>query len=202
MKTNRFLLAALLALLAVPSSQTQEKPAATAAARDVAPPAVAYRMQVVLEEYDGTKKVSSMPYTIPVATPVVGDMLRQRGSLRVGVRVPILVGGKNGENELQYVDIGSNIDVQVRSVDAERYALELTIDRSSIYARQRDNDGKEQVREWAPGDEKPSTQPLIHNFRSNVSLLVRDSRPGEALVATDPITGHVLRVEATLTLLK
>lgn len=201
MKTNRILFAVLLTLLAVPSSRSQEKPAAP---RDVAPPPVAYRMQVLLEEYDGTKKVSSMPYSIPVATPVVGDMARQRGSLRVGVRIPIAVSGKNGENEIQfqYIDVGSNIDVSVRSADPERYALELTIDRSSVYVSARDKDGRQEVKEWAPGDEKPGTQPLIHNFRSNVSLLVRDGRPAEALVATDPITGHVLKVEATLTLLK
>lgn len=199
MKTNRILFAVFLALFAVPSSRSQDKPAAP---RDVAPPPVAYRMQVVLEEYDGTKKISSMPYAIPVATPVVGDMARQRGSLRVGVRIPIVVRGKNGDDEVQYIDVGSNIDVSVRSADPERYALELTIDRSSVYVSARDKDGRQEVKEWAPGDEKPGTQPLIHNFRSNVSLLVRDGRPAEAVVATDPITGHVLKVEATLTLLK
>lgn len=199
MKTNRILFAVFLALFAVPSSRSQDKPAAP---RDVAPPPVAYRMQVVLEEYDGTKKISSMPYAIPVATPVVGDRARQRGSLRVGVRIPIVVRGKNGDDEVQYIDVGSNIDVSVRSADPERYALELTIDRSSVYVSARDKDGRQEVKEWAPGDEKPGTQPLIHNFRSNVSLLVRDGRPAEAVVATDPITGHVLKVEATLTLLK
>lgn len=200
MKTNRILFTALLALLAVPGSRSQEKPAAPA--RDAAPLPVAYRMQVMLEEYDGSKKISSMPYAIPVATPVVGDMARQRGSLRVGVRIPIVVRGKNGDDEVNYIDVGSNIDVSVRSADPDRYALELTIDRSSVYVSARDKDGRQEVKEWAPGDEKPGTQPLIHNFRGNVSLLVRDGRPTEALVATDPITGHVLKVEATLTVLK
>lgn len=194
MKTNRILLAALLAILAVPAGHTQEKPA---------PPAlVAYRLQVVFEEYEGTKKVSSMPYTIPVATAAAGDPQRQRSSLRIGIRVPVTTRGKDGENEFQYIDVGSNIDVAIRSVDPERYALDLTIDRSSLPTRERNSDGKEEAREWAPGDEKPGPQPLVRNFRGNVSFLVRDGRPAEALVATDPITGHVLKVEATLTVLK
>jgi hypothetical protein len=199
MKITRYLLAALLALVALPCVRAQEKAAPDTPKESAAPP-TAFRVQVVLSEYDGTNKVSSLPYTIPVATSMFDP--RSIGSLRLGVRVPLLTNSKNGESSIQYVDIGSNIDVRVKRADADRYTLELTIDRSSLYVRQSNNDGKVEGKEWAPGDPSPGLQPLIHEFRGNVSFVVRDGHAAETTVATDPITGHVMKVEATLNVLK
>jgi len=92
--------------------------------------------------------------------------------------------------------------VRVKKADADRYTLELTIERSALYVREPNKDGEVEGREWAPGDPSPGSQPLIHDFRGNVSFIVRDGRPAEATVATDPITGHVMKVEVTLNVLK
>jgi len=195
MNTTRLLLAMLLGLSVSPALYAQEKPGTNAAA-DAIP---AFRVQVVLAEYDGANKIASLPYTIPVAPVSGGD---GRAYLRTGIRVPVASVSKSGESGTQYVDVGANMDVHVKRADAERYLLELTVERSWLYVRQRDKDGNVQGRAWAPGDPAPESAPLIHTFRTNVQFVLRDGRGAETTLATDPVTGHLFKVEAQLTVLK
>src|ERR1700691_6801005 len=96
---------AALLIFAVPAAKAQDKPAAEANAPDVTMPA---KLQIVLTEYDGTKKISSMPYSIPF----VLSRAPLTSSLRLGVRVPVnTTTSKTGESSLTYVDVGTNIDV-------------------------------------------------------------------------------------------
>lgn len=207
MRITRVSLAVLLALLLLPCGRAQEKPAAeasnkeSASAKESATPPGAFRVQVILTEFDGANKLSSLPYMIPVATSMFDP--RSLGSLRVGIRIPVEVtGSKTGENSIQYIDIGSNIDVRVKRADTDRYTLELTIDRSSLYVREQSKDGKPEARQWAPGDPSPGPLPLVHEFRCNVAFIVRDGHAAEATLATDPITGHTMKAEVTLSVLK
>jgi hypothetical protein len=43
---------------------------------------------------------------------------------------------------------------------------------------------------------------MIQQFRGDVGLLLRDGQGSETTVATDPVTGRVLKVEAVLSVLK
>ena len=43
---------------------------------------------------------------------------------------------------------------------------------------------------------------MIRQFRGEMALLLREGQQSEDTVATDPLTGRVLRVEALLTVLK
>jgi hypothetical protein len=196
MKTMRMIFAAVLALALTPTLPAQEKSTAKSVSETGAPQE-AYRVQVVLSEYDGANKIASLPYTVPVVPGVDG---RAFGSMRTGIRVAVPVGSK--ENSLSYLEVGTNLDVRVKRADADRYALELTAERSWLYIRVRNKDGNVEGRAWAPGDPAPESAPMIHTFRGNVQLLLRDGRPGEGTAATDPITGHVFKVEAVLTVLK
>src|SRR5271155_4386151 len=127
MKLTRIIaVLAAAALLSVPSRAQQKSGDAPAA-----PAPNAYRVQVVVSEFDGNTKLSSLPYTIPVAM-MTGDV-RTMGSVRVGIRVPVSTSSKSGENSIQYVDVGSNLDVRVKSRDADRFELELTLERSWLY---------------------------------------------------------------------
>jgi hypothetical protein len=196
MKLSR-LMTLLLAtvFLAVPS-RAQQKPVESAAPAS----SPAYRVQVVLSEYDGATKISSLPYSIPVV-PQSNDQ-RAFGSVRVGIRVPVSLAAKSGENSIQYADVGTNLDVRVKPRDAERYELELTLERSWLYVRDQDKEGKPEGRQWVPGDPAPSLVPLQHHFRANLEFLLRDGHSGDVASITDPITGHVLKVETMLTVLK
>ena len=196
MRTMRILFVLLSAALPALPALAQEKPA-TASSESAA--AGAYRVQVVISEYEGANKVSSMPYTIPVAQ-MTGDG-RARGSMRVGTRVPVSTSSKSGESAIQYMDVGTNLDVQVKRGDGERFAVEVTLERSWLYVRET-KDGKAEGRPWVPGDPAPSLVPLNHQFRANVAFLLRDGRAAETTVATDPDTGHVIKVDVLLSALK
>jgi len=197
---------AVLLLFAAPAAKAQDKPAAETNAPEVMVPA---KLQIVLTEYDGNKKISSMPYSIPfilARTPLTS-------SLRLGVRVPVnTTTSKTGENSLQwqYVDVGTNIDVsdidyRMNHVVAPpgRFSVDIKIDRSSLYVPSRDKDGHiDGGKDWTAGEPPPGNEPMIRQFRGDVTLLLRDGQESEATVATDPLTGRVLKVEATLTVLK
>ena len=197
---------AVLLLFAAPAAKAQDKAAAETPGPDVIAPA---RLQIVLTEYDGTKKISSMPYSIPLVlshSPLTS-------SLRMGVRVPVnSIISKTGEASFQYVDVGTNIDVS--DIDYRmnqnhvlatpgRFSVDIKIDRSSLYVPSRDKDGHvDGGKDWTAGEPPPGDEPMIRQFRGDVTLLLRDGQELEATVATDPLTGHVLKVEATLNVLK
>jgi hypothetical protein len=197
---------AALLLFAAPAAKAQDKAATETNAPEVIVPA---KLQIVLTEYDGTKKVSSMPYSIPFIlsrTPLTS-------SLRMGVRVPVdTTTSKAGENSFQYVDVGTNIDVS--DIDYRmnqnhalatpgRFSVDVKIDRSSLYVPSRDKDGHiDGGKDWTAGEPPPGGEPMIRQFRGDVTLLLRDGQEAEATVATDPLTGRVLKVEAILSVLK
>jgi hypothetical protein len=195
----------VLLLFAAPAAKAQDKPASETPAPEVVEPA---KLQIVLTEYDGTKKVSSMPYSIPFIlshTPLTS-------SLRMGVRVPVNTSSKTGESSLTYVDVGTNIDVS--DIDYRmsqnhvlatpgRFSVDIKIDRSSLYVPSRDKDGHiDGGKDWTAGEPPPGNEPMIRQFRGDVTLLLRDGQEAEATVATDPLTGRVLKVEAVLNVLK
>ncbi|MGA2845763.1 MAG: hypothetical protein ABSF68_10110 [Candidatus Acidiferrales bacterium] len=195
---------AALLLIAAPAAKAQDKPAAETPAPEVMVPA---KLQIVLTEYDGTKKISSMPYSIPF----VLSHAPLTSSLRLGVRVPVnTTTSKSGESSLTYVDVGTNIDVS--NIDYRlnhvlpipgRFSVELRIDRSSLYVPSRDKDGHiDGGKDWTAGEPPPGNEPMIRQFRGDLTLLLRDGQEAEATVATDPLTGRVLKVEAILSVLK
>jgi hypothetical protein len=197
MKMSRMLFVILTAVLLALPLTAQEKSGVQTSSDSAT--VAAYRVQVVISEYEGASKVSSLPYTIPVAQ---SHDLNGRGSLRLGIRVPINSSSKTGESSIQYMDVGTNLDVRVKRGDAESYALELTLERSWLYVREQTKEGKVEGRPWVPGDPAPDRAPLNHQFRANVEFLLRDGRASETTVATDPDTGHLLKVDVLLTVLK
>lgn len=194
---------AALLLFAVPAAKAQDKPAAETPGPVAIVPA---KIQIVLTEYDGTKKISSMPYSIPLV--LQGTALTS--SLRTGVRVPVnSIISKTGEASFQYVDVGTNIDVSDIGYRMNhvlptpgRFSVEIKIDRSSLYVPFKDKDGTVLGKEWTSGERPPLDEPMIRQFRGDMTLLLRDGQESEATVATDPLTGRVLKVDVVLTVLK
>jgi hypothetical protein len=194
---------AALLLFAVPAAKAQDKPAAETPGPVALVPA---KIQIVLTEYDGTKKISSMPYSIPLV--LQGTALTS--SLRTGVRVPVnSIISKTGEASYQYVDVGTNIDVSDIAYRMNhvlpapgRFSVEIKIDRSSLYVPFKDKDGTVLGKEWTSGERPPLDEPMIRQFRGDMTLLLRDGQESEATVATDPLTGRVLKVDVVLTVLK
>ncbi len=47
-----------------------------------------------------------------------------------------------------------------------------------------------------------SAQPVIRTFRTSLKLLMRDGQTVQSTMATDPVSGRVLKVDITLSVVK
>jgi hypothetical protein len=181
----------LLGALCVPALQlsAQEKPKSEERMKVQTP----VKVQIVFTEYDGDKKVSSLPYTFTVITDEkVGGNYSTR--LRTGIRVPIETDGKDQKTTYTYIDVGSNIDCGIKAEDDGRFHLYLIFDRSALYPN-KSSEGERLVA-------NPGGQPVVRQFRTDESLILRDGQTSENLLSTDPINGHTFRVSVTINVQK
>jgi hypothetical protein len=151
---------------------------------------VPLKVTVVFYEYDGEKKLSTLPYVLLLKAD---ESSRYVGKVRIGVKVPIWTGGK--ESAIQYQDVGSNLDCFAQVAEDGRYMLDLSLERSSIYPNSSEYPAASKP------DEQPH-QPLVRQFRANLALMLRDGQTTQNTIATDPLNGHIVKVEVTLNVVK
>jgi hypothetical protein len=160
------------------------------------------KVGIVLSEYAGSKKISSLPYTLQAnAVPANWGSGPQWTHLRLGVRVPIVTGAAPSssghapvDTQIQYTDVGTNIDCSARALGDGSYQLDITTERSSLSLG---SAGKEME------DMHVShSQPIIRTFRVSNSIILRDGETDETTAATDPVSGHVMRISVTLHVVK
>jgi len=187
-KLTYFCLVGALSLTVQPllaQDKGQEKPKTEERSK----PEIPVKVQLVFSEFDGDKKISTMPYAF-------GVLANERGidgtSVRTGVRIPIEIDSK--DQKTTYMDVGSNIDCRIRIEEEGRYAVSLTFDRSALYPN-KSPEGERLVAE-------PNGQPLVRQFRTNENLLLKDGQTWEAVVSTDPLNGHTMRVTVTISVQK
>ena len=176
---------------AQPAPPTTPAPAAERAPTSRQPfgPLVPLDIQVVVNRYQGDKRVSSLPYGLAVnANDVVVS------SLRMGARVPVPRGATAPPNlpPVEYQSIGTNIDCFARTMDDGRFQVNIVIEDSSIY-------------ENVPGAVQPSTDdkaPVFRSFKSTNTLVLRDGQSRQFSAATDRVNGEVVRIEVTLRVVK
>ena len=186
---------ALVFAFALASSATvraQDKPA-TPPAKPPQPAAIPLKVQVIISRFQGEKKLSSLPYTLSVNAD-------SRATLRMGAKVPVMMimtanmpkdvpqGGP-----IQYQDVGTDIDCYVwRAQEDGRYRLEITISDTSVYG-----DGP------AANDNKPTPgNPSFRSFRASDSMVLRDGQTSQFTTATDKVSGEIVKVDVTLTVVK
>lgn len=191
-------LAVLLAtlVLVVPRLWAQDKEKSTGEAKPAQAEKIItpLRVQVTFTEFDGDKKISSLPYTFLVNADDRGSP----AAVRMGLRVPIESSSSNtGVKQFQYIDVGTSLDGRAEKTDDGRFLLKLSVEKSSVYLP-----GANQKAASVGGNEISSSQPIVQQFRTQVNLLVRDGQTIQSTVATDPVTGHTLRVDVTLNVIK
>ena len=157
------------------------------------------RIQVVLARYDGEKKLSSMPYTL-----WVNATLRDRESpvsLRMGVQVPVVSRGKDNVPEVTYRNVGTNIDSWASLAPDSRFAVQLSVEQTSIYGDDRE---KRQPGAAATGALQTSFsgQPVFRSFSSSFKVMLKDGETTQYVAATDPVNGEVLKIDVTLSIIK
>jgi hypothetical protein len=196
-RTAMLFVFSLLAMSALsPSGSGQEKPKADEKAKSpVASTPV--KIQIVFTEFEGDKKVKSLPYTLYANAADAPFLEPGWVKMRIGTRVPVYV----GNNSMQYLDVGTNIDARSAYTSESRLLLQLSLERS-----------------WVEGDvpvpmtksdvaqsETPSghfREPIIRTFRSDLDMKLREGQTAESTIATDPVSGKVLKVEVSFTILK
>ncbi|MGB9465042.1 MAG: hypothetical protein WBR10_08010 [Candidatus Acidiferrum sp.] len=179
--------------------QDKEKTAETSKAVETQKPSEAQktvtplRVQIVFNEYDGDKKTSSLPYTLLVNADDKGP----QAAVRIGLKVPIEI-SSGAAKSFQYQDLSINLDGRAEKTEDGRFLLRLNVEKFGVYVpdqSQRPSGVEGRVEIF-------SGQPIIQNFRSQVNLIVRDGQTIQSTVATDPITGHVVKVDVTLNVIK
>jgi hypothetical protein len=153
-------------------------------------------VRIFFTELDGENKVKHLPYVLYVNA---GDSHESRGwtKLRIGSRMPVYV----GNNQMQYVDVGTNIDARGSFSNDHQLLLQLSLEHS-----------------WAEGDvsvpvtksdgvqaETPSghfREPIIRGFKSELDLKLREGQSVESIAAADPISGKMMKAEVSFTVVK
>lgn len=188
---NYFILLSTLSLapqlcLAQPPPQEKVK------SEEHAQPSIPIKVQVVFSEYDGEKKISSMPYSF---TAITNEKLGgyYTASLRTGVRIPVDIEA-GAEQKTSYMDVGSNIDFGIRTTEDERYHLYMIFERSALSPTSGAQTEKTQV-------SRPDAPPLVHQSKASVNMILKDGQSSET-VSTDPINGHSLHISVTINVIK
>ncbi len=112
----------------------------------------------------------------------------------MGVALPVTGVGKDGPT-ISVHDIGTNIDCTATPAEDGRFRIGLAVNHSSVY----ENDQKHlQGTIPRPGDNAQ----LIRSFTSSFFVLLRDRETGQSIAATDPLTGEVMKIDVTVTVVK
>jgi hypothetical protein len=179
-KTVGMILALLVFATLAAAQQESAKNTGGSKPDDHTPAVTPLRVQVVFTEYDGDKKVSSLPYSFTVNA----DERRARpgSQIRNGARIPI----STGKDQFTYIDIGTNVDCSATLQEDGRYKLQMVLERSSI----------------SPESSSGSTNPIVRQFKADMNPVLKDGQSIESIVSTDPLNGHVYRVSVTLNVAK
>jgi hypothetical protein len=176
--------------------QAQEKPKTEEKAAHPAQ----LKVQIVFTEFEGEKKVKSIPYTSVFATTgQPTDTMR----LRIGSRVPLMTekDGGGGGIQFQYVDVGTNLDCTAERLEDGRFGLRIAFERSWIQGDVAiSTDKTAEAQGLTTGG--PFKQPVIGQYKTTEYLVARDGQTVETTVATDPLNGKQLKIELTLNVLK
>jgi hypothetical protein len=204
LKSNLPLVLAVAVSTAVTlSAAAQVTSGGQSAASDVIP----LKVDVVFSHLQGTKKVSSMPYTLTVsAIPMSPQAMNNPGSspsgqttsLRLGVDVytgrttgSASDGKTSSMPEYQY--IGTNIDCRADYRTAGAYRLYLNVSDTSLVTPAAGQGDTSLVASVGAG---------VRRFLATNVLSIRDGQSSQFTVGTDPVSGETIRVDVTVSALK
>jgi hypothetical protein len=155
------------------------------------------KVQIVFTEFEGDKKIKSLPYVMYMNAPDSSELRAGWVKFRIGSRLPIYV----GKNEMQYMDVGTNVDARSAYTGDGHVLLQMTLERSWV-------EGEVSV-PMTKSDNSPSDpsaghfqEPIVRGFKSELDLKLREGQPVESNMATDPISGRVLKVEISFAVVK
>lgn len=188
-----YFVSAIVAATAVPAmaQPTTTKPVETR--QRATAEQIPLRVQLV-SRYQGEKKLSSTPYTLSV---VAND--NDTTSMRMGVDVPVPRtvikedGGSAPQTSYSYRSVGTNIDCAARTVADGLFKLDLGVSDTSVFVPDK---------QGSAVSTSVSGVPAFRSFTSTFNVVLKDGQTTQHTAATDPVSGEVLRVDVTLTVLR
>jgi len=169
------------------------------------------RVQVTVAEQEGDKKLANLPYTFFLRAGDAGGPSSPWTKLRMGSRIPIATashqnssGGSNNAAvnlEYAYIDVGSSIDARAIGIGEGRFDLTINLERSWV-AGPVSQQGDAQPSAAAESNVLLSRQPTIRQFKTELSLTMRDGQTVQSIQATDPVSGRVLTITVTMNVVK
>jgi len=186
------LVAALLGI-AAGSVQGQEKTKEEGQQQNAARLFATVKVHFVLNEFDGEKKIASLPYSFLMSTDKekgVGNPI-YRNFIRTGSRLSV---SPDKDGKMQYMEIGSNIDCGLNSDDAGQYLMRFNFERTAL-APPPTNDYDSRK-----GDPALNYAAIrLPTFRSTATVPLKDGRATEVMSAVDPLNGHTYTLTVTVT---
>jgi len=203
---------AIVALMTTAAPQAApQTPAAPATMK----PAVPLKIDVVLSRWQADKKVSSLPFALYIVAPAFspGPSRQPQGSMppqpfatqrvRMGVDVPVgtsshvstsgqAAGSSTTTNTPEYRNVGTSIDGNVSQTDDGRFWVYVSVQDTSIFTN--DGPASSQIRIADPM--------AFRTFTMNNMLTMRDGQALPFAMASDKISGDIIKVDVTVTVLK
>jgi hypothetical protein len=156
------------------------------------PPMIPARVDVVISRFAGDKKTATLPYSLMVN--INGDHYNQgRTSIRMGVDVPVgtTTVTRDGVTTTQpsYRNVGTNIDCYGTARDDGRFSLYVNVVDASFVGGD-------------PRTARVQDPAAFMTFSTSNHLTLRDGQTLQFTLATDKVTGEVVKVDVTLTVIK
>jgi len=147
---------------------------------------VPLKVDFVITRFEGDKKLSSLPFSLWVST---GGST----NVRMGSEVPIPTAA-DGKTGVTYRSVGTFIDCRASNSPSGKFSLDVQVQDSSLYSP-----GKEQASQIG---QTLTGFPVIRSFSASNRLTLRDGQSAEFVMATDKVSGEVLKVNVTLSTVK
>jgi len=138
-----------------------------------------YRVNFNIYELEDGKKINERNYSLPVSSI---DSSGRPGSIKVGTRVPVT----QKEGQIQYIDVGMNIDCDVTE-QAEKFILSSNLEISSFALPDQN------------ADPRAGGNPILRQVRQHFVALLAPGKPTLVTSIDDTNSKKRLQVEATVT---
>jgi len=162
-----FIFAAML--LATPLLQAQQSPPPSAnepAAQE------AFLVTLTLKNTDHEKKTTDQSYNLAVMTHA------DPSNVRTGDRIPLVVGMDGTKNNVQYIDVGTNIDLLNAKRLGALFAVDIRVEVSS-----------------AVPETLSKLDPIIRQARYSINPIIPIGKQVTVYSSTDAVTGRKVEIQ-------
>ena len=198
----------LIAMMFVAATATAPVHAVPQAAAQTVKPVIPLRVVVTMSRFQGEKKTASVPFEFivnanelsqPMPQSTFVDMTRvlRTAQVRIGVNVPAGVETTTSQagvatSRPTYRYVGTNIDCSAETLDDGRFRIYISIEDSSVFTADPS----------APAALRIGEPTAFRSLSTSGRLTAKDGQTVLLTTAADRLSGDVVKVEVTATVLK